>query len=173
MTAVRALPALVAAVGLGWVLAVSSGTSVGWHAADAAELRLSWSARPERIENCRTLSEAEQAARPAHMRRDVECEGVAVSYALTVRVDGDTVDAAVVRGGGLRNDRPIFLLRRHPVAPGARRVQVDFTRREPADPARPTTSGVGDLALDTLITFRAGAVVLVTLGSDALVVRTP
>lgn len=128
----RTLLMLGGTVLLAWSLAASSGVQIGWHPPTVAELRLSWSARPERLETCRRLSDAEYAARPAHMRQRVECEGRTASYLLTVTVDGRLVDSTVVTGGGLRHDRPIFLVRGFDVVPGERRVQVVFARRESA-----------------------------------------
>lgn len=113
-------------------LAAASAVSLPWHGADAAALRLSWSANPERIEVCRALSEAEIAARNEHMRQRVECDGRAATYALTVRVDGVLLGNEVVRGGGLRHDRPLHLLQTYAVSPGRRRVQLAFSRREQA-----------------------------------------
>jgi hypothetical protein len=111
-------------------IAAGSGAPVRFHAADAARLRLSWSARPERIEQCRTLSEEELALRPEHMRQRVECEGGFATYALEVAVDGQRAEAAVITGGGARNDRPIHDLRDLEVPPGEHRVRIALTRRE-------------------------------------------
>lgn len=129
----RSLGVLVFTGVLAWALAAGSGLTFGWHAPARAELRLSWSARPERIERCRRLSDEELAERPAHMRQRLECEGRSATYLLTVTIDGQRVDSAVVTGGGLRQDRPLFLLRSYEVAPGARRVRVTFDRREAVD----------------------------------------
>jgi hypothetical protein len=147
-------------------LAASSAVDVPWHEAATAELRLSWTARPERIDRCRVLTESELVDVPVHMRRAVECDGQAATYVLTVRVDGRSVDSAVVRGSGARHDRPIFLLRRYPIEPGRHRVEVRMRRREAVDiegDTMPTDRSrlPRDLPLDTLVTARAGAVVLV------------
>ena len=97
---------------------------------EAARLRLSWTARPQRIEICRTLSAEELAARPEHMRQRVECDGRFASYTLRVEVDDRAVGESIVRGGGLRHDRPIFLLREYELPPGTHRMRISFTRRE-------------------------------------------
>jgi hypothetical protein len=76
-------------------------------------LRLSWSGRPQRIERCRELSDAELAERPAHMRLRPECEARPARYAVRVVVDGRTASLDTVTGGGLRGDRAI-----HPRAAG-------------------------------------------------------
>jgi hypothetical protein len=118
--------ALVLALGLA---ALSRGH---WraHRGFEAVLRLTWSVRPERIETCRQVSEAEQADRPAHMREAVVCEGSTATYRLRVWRDDQLLDDEVLRGGGLRNDRPIYLLRDYPASPGTWRLQVEMRRVE-------------------------------------------
>ena len=116
-------------------IAAGSATPVTLASGDAARLRVSWTARPERIETCRRLSDEELAQRSEHMRQRMECEGGFATYAIEVEVDGQRVEQSVVRGGGLRNDRPIHYLREFDVAPGEREVEVKLVRRE-ADSAR-------------------------------------
>ena len=111
-------------------IAAGSGVAAPFRTDDTARIRLSWSARPERIEHCRTLSDEELALRPEHMRQRVECEGRFATYALEVAVDGRRLAEAVIAGGGIRNDRPIHDLRDLDVAPGEHRVRVSLARRE-------------------------------------------
>jgi hypothetical protein len=158
---------------LAWGLAASSALPWPWHAADATLLRLSWSARPERIETCRTLSDEEYAQRPAHMRQRVLCEGTTASYALLVTADGDTLDEAVIRGGGLRGDRAIFVLRSYAVPPGERRLRLRFTRREAVDSPTAQHALPPELMLDTAVVFRGGEVRLVTIEDGAFRVVLP
>ena len=133
MTRSRLLAATTA-TGLGLaLLAFASAVPVAYHPQDMAGLRLSWSARPERIETCRQLSAEEQAQREEHMRQRVECEGGFASYALSVEVDGRAIGETVVRGAGLRHDRPLYVLRDFPVPPGEHRLRVRLTRREKTD----------------------------------------
>ena len=136
MTLARAVRLVIAvsvsALGLG-VLARASAAPVSLHEGTTARLRLSWSARPERIEVCRTLSAQELAQREEHMRQRVECDGHFATYALRVESDGHVIGEAVVHGAGLRNDRPLYVLREYDVAPGLHRVRVSFTRREKTD----------------------------------------
>lgn len=120
------------AIGLG-VMARASATSVSFHKGAAARLRLSWSARPERIEVCRTVSAEELAQREVHMRQQVECDGHFATYALRIESDGHVIGEAVVHGAGLRHDRPLYLLREFDVAPGVHRMRVSFTRVEKTD----------------------------------------
>jgi hypothetical protein len=126
----RGIATVIVTVAAAAGIAAGSAAPVPFHADDAARLRLSWSARPERIEQCRTLSEEELALRPEHMRQRVECEGGFATYTLEIALDGRRVDAAVIMGGGVRNDRPIHDLRDLDVPPGEHRVRVSLTRRE-------------------------------------------
>jgi len=169
----RVLLMMLATVALAWGLAASSAVPWPWYAEDATLLRLSWSARPERIETCRTLSDEEFAQRPAHMRQRVICEGTTASYALLVTADGDTLDEAVIRGGGLRGDRAIYVLRSYPVRAGERRVRLHFSRRESVDSTTTQNALPPELELDTLLVFRPGAVRLVTIEDGAFRLVAP
>lgn len=93
-----------------------------------ALLRLSWSGRPERIERCRALTDAELAERPAHMRRRLECTGHPARYQVRVRIDGAAASLDTVTGGGLRGDRAIHMLREYRLPAGVRAVGVELTR---------------------------------------------
>lgn len=115
------------------LMALASAAPVPFHDDAGARLRLSWSARPERIEVCRTLSAAELAQREEHMRQRVECDGRFATYALRVETDGQVIGETVVHGAGLRHDRPLYLFREYDVRPGVHRVRVSFTRREKTD----------------------------------------
>ena len=173
MSVWRGVVGIVVTVVIAGVLAASSGVSVPWHEVGAAELRLSWSARPERIETCRTLSDEEYARRPAHMRQRVVCEGTTATYALTVSADGIALDEAVVRGGGLRGDRPIFLLRSYAVPAGERRVQLRFARREVVDSTTTRHALPPELLLDTAVVIRPGTVALVTIEEGVFRLMAP
>ena len=171
--------ALVLLVGAaGWALAASSALSVPWYGAEAAMVRLSWVARPERIEECRALSESELAARPAHMRQARECQGRSATYRLRVVVDGVPTADLVLEGGGLRKDRAIFALDEFDVRPGRRHLVVQFSRVEPTDaPIDSTSVRRGavprELLLDTTVTIPESAVALVSLVDGRLQLRLP
>lgn len=116
-------------IGMAWM----SDAPIPVPGADSAGLRLSWSARPQRIERCREVSAEELEKLGEHMRQRVECEGRFATYLLRVTVDGSVAHQSVVTGAGLRNDRPIYLLEDFDVVPGPHRVAVSFARRESAD----------------------------------------
>ena len=134
--------AVLAAAAAALALAAASRVPIPVHTTDAALLRVAWSARPERIETCRTPSEAELAALPAHMRQREVCEGTTASYRLEVLRDGALLDTATVRGGGLRRDRQLYVFRELRVPSGPATYEVRLTRREAAAaPAAADTSG--------------------------------
>jgi hypothetical protein len=95
---------------------------------DAPVLRLAWSVRPERIEHCRTLTDAELAEVPAHMRQRVQCEGRSANYRLSVRIDGAPRLDTLVSGGGARSDRPVYVFRELGMPIGEHRLDVRFER---------------------------------------------
>lgn len=98
---------------------------------DAAVLRLAWMARPDRVEDCRSQTEEELSKLPAHMRQAVVCEGTTASYRLEVRYQGDVIAEQVVRGGGLRHDRPLYVSRDIQLPPGDAVITVRFVRVDP------------------------------------------
>jgi len=93
-----------------------------------AIVRVSLGARPERIETCRTQSDEELAKVAPQMRQRVVCEGVTARYRLEVRRDGQLLLSQVVRGGGLRHDRQLYVSRDLHVPPGAASFEVHITR---------------------------------------------
>lgn len=155
------LVTLLATAALGWLSRAPYNPPGGEHAV----LRLSWRLRGERIESCRTRTEAELAALPAHMRTPEVCEARLLSYRLVQQVGDAAPDTATVVPGGARGDRPLFVLRETPLAPGPRRVRVTLARED----------GAGEsLAFDQVIDAAPGVVELITLDPEAgrLVHRT-
>lgn len=181
------------ALALGMTVGLAALSRGSWraHPGDTAVVRLTLSARPELIETCRRLSEAELAGRPEHMRQAVECEGSAASYRLQVRRDEALLADQVLRGGGLRSDRPIYVLSDYPVPPGSYRLRVALHRVESVTP---DTTGVmadsglsldrevreaeerqrrrleaipAELSLDETVTLGAREVVLVVWDADS------
>lgn len=142
---------------------------------DGAVLRLSWRTRSERVQSCRRLSPEELAELPEHMRRTEVCEGRVLPYTLTVAVDGRTLVDDTVRGGGARGDRPIFVLRELPLAPGEHDVRVSFVRQGEAGSSAHAQATPARMEIRRRERLRAGEVLLVTYDPDlrALVTRTP
>lgn len=131
--------AILVATALRWSSSLPSGTRTARE--QPAQLRLSLSARPERVERCRELSDDELAKLPAHMRLRTKCEGYLAQYLLTIAVNERRLTADTLRGGGLRHDRPLHVFQEHDVTPGLQRIVVEVTRVE-----KGTTSPATDTA---------------------------
>jgi hypothetical protein len=110
------------------VLVIAANTPITVHDSEQGILRLAWSVRPERIERCRRQSEEELARLPAHMRQPVICEGASAEYRLTVLHDGAVAAERVVRGGGFRHDRRVYVFHELPLDPGDATIEVRFDR---------------------------------------------
>jgi hypothetical protein len=186
---------IASAAGL-FLMAWASAAPLSYQPAGVARLRLSWNARPERIEVCRSASDEELERAEEHMRQRVVCDGRFATYALRVEADGRLLSESIVRGAGLRNDRPVYLLRDFDLSSGEHRVRVSFTRRERTDTiaayAAPSARAGADtgifagraereaderrrraraaipprLVLDTTLAFAPGRVLVVTFDGD-------
>jgi hypothetical protein len=133
MTRVPRVLGVVLAIGATVGLTRASSVSLG-PTGEHAVLRLAWTARPERIEECRQQSEEELAKLPAHMRQSMACAGTTATYRLDVRWNDRLVLQQTVRGGGLRHDRPLYLFRDIDVPPGDASIRVRFDRVESVTP---------------------------------------
>lgn len=129
----RAPGTAVAAAALA-ALTWASSVSTAVHQPADAVLRLAWSARPERIEQCRQRTEEELAKLPRHMRQPMVCEGASAQYRLTVKIDGRLVTDRIVSGGGLRRDRKLYVFQELPLEPGEAGIEVRFDRVDPDTP---------------------------------------
>ncbi len=138
-TAWRLLPVVAATIAALLLVRVASFVPLRDARAEHAWVRLSWSARPERIEQCRRLTDAELAERPEHMRLRLECEGRFARYLLQLTVDGVITLADTIQGDGLRHDRPMHVLREASACPGDSRRSGDPHAGRPP-PLPPTSS---------------------------------
>ena len=113
-----------------FLLALSWGSIAPLKVARGNEaiVRISLGARAERIEVCRRQSDEELARLAPQMRQSVICEGTTARYRLEVRRNGELLHSQVVRGGGLRNDRPLYVSRDLPVPPGPAALSVRLAR---------------------------------------------
>jgi hypothetical protein len=124
--------------GVGFAIALVATAGIAWgsnfpmtpHASPDAVLRLAWTARPERVEDCRPQSDEELAKLPVHMRQSMVCEGTTASYRLEVRREGTLVAEQTVRGGGLHHDRPLYVFRDIPMPAGETAITIRFSRLE-------------------------------------------
>jgi hypothetical protein len=128
--ALRLAAAALVSAGGALALTIVSAAPFRVDALPDARLRVAFSARPERIEKCRTLSADELANVPQHMRQAVVCEGTTASYRLEVRRDDSLVASALVRGGGLRHDRRLYVLRELTVPSGRSTIDVRLVRTD-------------------------------------------
>jgi len=115
-------------IAFGLLLAMTWGSTAPLRVAttDDAIVRLSLGARPQRIETCRTQSDEELEKLAPQMRQRVICEGVTARYRLSVRRNGDVIHDQVVRGGGIRHDRRLYVSRdlRVPAGPAVFTVEL-------------------------------------------------
>jgi hypothetical protein len=135
--------------------------------ADEAILRYSWRLGSADRTECRTRSAEELEALPVHMRAPEVCERDRATYMLVTSLDGAAPDSLVLTRGGMKGDRPLFVLGERRLPPG--RHSVDVTLYRIADGATTVVS-----ATRADIHFAAGDVHLVTSGEGHdLVVRSP
>ena len=136
---VGVLLALAATVGL----TRASSVSLSPHGEEAV-LRLAWTARPERIEDCRQQSDEELSKLPAHMRQSISCVGTSATYRLEVRWNDRLIVQQIVRGGGLRHDRALYVFRNVDLPPGEAAIRVTFERVEPVTPTTHRNTSPGE-----------------------------
>ncbi len=172
-----------ARVGLAAALAAAALVSVGalsrWpqdlDPRGDALIRLSWRVRSVRTRECHRLTPAELAALPAHMREPEVCEGKLAPYALELTVDGRTLERSLVAGAGARQDRPLYVYRDLPVAPGRHHLAVRFARRggEEDDERENELAAPRRLTLEADLALGPGGIALVTYDGErrALVLR--
>jgi hypothetical protein len=134
MTTLDRMAGAVVAVAAMVVLVFAANAPITVHGSEQAILRLAWSMRPERVEHCRQQSDEELARLPAHMRQPVICEGASAQYRLTVLHDGVVAAERIVHGGGLRQDRRIYVFHELPLDPGEDTIEVRFDRIDPNAP---------------------------------------
>lgn len=134
----RRLAAWLLTAGALLLLARASGWPVRWAAPQEAWLRIAIGAKPERLERCRELSPEELAARPAHMRQPVECQGHTATYRLAIGVDGELRLERRLRGGGLRHDRLVSVLEEFAIPAGTHQLRVELARIESPDSLAPS-----------------------------------
>ena len=124
-----------------------------------AVLRFSWRLSIQAKENCRPRTEEELAALPVHMRTPEVCTRDIADYTLITEVDDLPADTIQLARGGLKGDRPLFVLSERTLSPGLHHTRISLQRR--------TGSAIRILAeLDTVLTMQPGQVQLVTLDAE-------
>jgi hypothetical protein len=128
--------------------------------AGEALLRFSWRMSVTARENCRPRTQAELDALPVHMRTPEVCTRDLARYSLITRVDDSPADTLELVRGGVKGDRPLFVLEERTLPAGRHRVQVYLHR----------TTGTSDseilASLDTALVLQAGRVQLVMLDTE-------
>src|SRR5690606_41211795 len=82
---IRRIVGVILGTGAGLALASLSAIPVMVNGnAGEAMIRVAFSARPQRIETCREVSDEELAEIPVHMRQTTVCEGITATYLLEV-----------------------------------------------------------------------------------------
>lgn len=166
----RRLAQLLAALVATLVVVAAARAPMPLHDDARGMLRLSWGARPERVEVCRTLTDTELAERPAHMRQRLECIGGSASYRLRATLDGRSLVDELALGGGLRHDRRLYVFHEFAVMPGEHALEVEFVRINSLGTAGTTTpdTGVAGAGADASERDRREAVSRARLRADAV-----
>ena len=181
--ATLARKAAAAALAVAGLLGIVFLSRVSWRpsAEEAAELRVSWRIPAPSNRRCRPPTEAELRGVLPHMRPTEVCTDEAVSFRLTILLDGDTLRAGPV-GGSSPRARTMTVHERFAIPPGRHELEVNFLPDLPASGSsglatNPDPSGSsGDLAmvLRTTVAAGAGDVILVTPDDGGrLIVVTP
>lgn len=132
----RGILLVLASSGIVAGIAASSRVPYDVYRTDAVTLRLSWRARGEKVRHCRTLSAAEQANIPAHMRRTEECTERGRPYFLKLVLDDSVLLAHAVHAAGAREDRPVYVWYEREMEPGRHEIRVTFSPMQlPGDTA--------------------------------------
>ncbi len=148
---------------------------VAWRssAGDAAELRVSWRIPAPSNRRCRPPTEAELRGVLPHMRPTEVCTDEAVSFRLTILLDGDTLRAGPV-GRSSARARTVSVHERFPIPPGRHALEVSFLPDPPtqsfddsttspaANPDPSDSSGDPAMVLSTIVSADARDVILVT-----------
>jgi len=157
----RAATVVAGATALALAIVLGSAAPQGADASRAV-LRLGWRLPGQAATNCRIRSAEELARLPVHMRTPLDCTNEALTYALRVEIDGQSVLERVVRAPGLRHDRPLSVEEDFVVRPGEHAVRVSFV---------PRGEGGRRLVFEGHVAFEGGRIRLMTHRDNALVVR--
>lgn len=137
-----------------------------------AVLRFSWRLSAPAQERCRARTAAELEALPLHMRTPEICERVVARYTLVTATGDARPDTVALEGGGVKGDRPLFVLQERVLPAGPRRVRVELWREGVGGAGGAPAGRARVAALDTVIDMAPGRVRLVTLeGAGGLLVR--
>ena len=97
----------------------------------ASALRIALRTQHARVELCHEPTETELAGLPMHMRQKRICTETAIDFRLKIAVDGATRVDRLISHRGVRRNRPLVVDELLAVAPGTRRVAIEFTPIRP------------------------------------------
>ena len=120
----RRLVALALALACAAALAAASRLPYAVERGEQAALRISGRVAGRPIDECRTPSAEELARLPVHMRRSQICERRLSAFRLIVVIDGARALDERIEPEGLERDRPGYVLRDLPLAPGEHALSV-------------------------------------------------
>jgi hypothetical protein len=134
--------------------------------ADDAVLRLSWRMSISAKGKCRPRTPAELDALPVHMRTPEVCAGDTSTYVVITRLGDSPPDTLQLLRGGVKGDRPLFVLEDRRLPPGRHALCIRLLRLGDDGPEVLTS-------LDTTLVLVSGRIALVTLdaGGRKLIVR--
>jgi hypothetical protein len=161
----RAAAGAAAALGLVAALGAIAHCPLGEPPRESA-LRLALRTQQAKLEVCRDRTAEELARLPAHMRQRRLCRPTAVDYRLTVEVDGARRLERVIAHRGVRRNRPLVVDELIRVAPGLRRVAIEFVPIPPD--AEPALDGLPAYRLDEPVEARAGRIRIAALRGERL-----
>jgi hypothetical protein len=130
---------------------------------ELATIRLSWRTPAEFREECREPTTEELERLPVHMRRQIICEGYTVPYRLRAELDGAPILDELVRPAGVRQDRPVYLMREIVLEPGEHTIKVSWASEPP--PAN-GDEGWPPLEIDVELSLGAGEIALITYDNN-------
>ena len=150
------------------VLPIAALSRAPWIPAGASDavLRFSWRMSVTGERSCRARTQQELDELPVHMRTPEICTVAAATYLLITRVGDAAADTTPLLRGGVKGDRPLFVLQERAVQPGQQRVSVQLVR---------VTRGSSAIlaSLDTVLAMQRWRVQLVTLNeADRLIVQS-
>jgi len=126
---------------------------------EQAWLRFSWRLTISAKEHCRPRTQDELDALPVHMRTPEVCTPDTATYALLTRIDDQPVETKHLARGGVKGDRPLFVLEERALPPGKHHIRVAVERRDDGDDHLIAE-------LDTTLVLERGRVQLITLSPD-------
>ncbi len=102
-----------------------------------------------------------------HMRQKRICTETAIDFRLKIAVDGETRVDRLISHRGVRRNRPLVVDELLTVAPGRRRVAIEFTPIRP-DGFEGAFESVASYRLDELLEAPLGRIRVAALGTGGL-----